>query len=238
MINTGKWIVFLGVPGCGKGTQSELLVKSEFKFKTICAGDVLRSNKELFVPQINKTVGEIIGSGMLLPDFVIVKLIHNELDKIDNVRTQNILFDGFPRTVPQAEELSKISKSFGIELARVINFEIPDEILLKRIIGRFKCKNCGKIYNEYFCRPIKANICDICSGTDFIRREDDNETSLNVRLTEYYSKTQPLIEFYQKLNILSNIDANQNADSIYNALINIIGLAQTLKSIHLIKTMQ
>lgn len=224
MIGKGKWIVFLGVPGCGKGTQSELLVKSELKFKTICVGDVLRTNKELFVPQFNKTVGEIIGSGMLLPDFVIGNLVRNELDKIDGVRSHNILFDGFPRTMPQAEELSKIAKSFSVELAHVINFEIPDEILLKRIIGRFKCKNCGRIYNEYFCRPIKANVCDICSGTDFIRRADDNETSLNVRLAEYRSKTQPLIEFYQKLNIISNVDANQSSDDVYNALMKIIGL--------------
>lgn len=221
MIN-GKWIVLLGAPGCGKGTQCELLINSEFHFKTICVGDILRNNKELVIQPLGKTVKEILGRGVLLPDSAIIELIKSALAKIENVITQNLIFDGFPRTIGQAEALDKITAEFGQKISNVINFAITDDRLMKRILGRFSCQNCGKIYNDYSSKPLREGVCDICGHQEFNRRKDDNEKSLSVRLQEYHDKTQPLINFYEKAGTLKSINANNDKATINKEIISLL----------------
>ncbi len=221
-MNSGKWIVLLGAPGCGKGTQSELLVNSDFSFKVICVGDILRENLQTVVPQLGKTVGEIIGNGTLLPDAVIVDFVKNAMAKIDDFLNTNLIFDGFPRTLGQAEALLTMTKALGHKISHVINFEIDDDVLVKRITGRSKCKDCGKIYNDYFSKPKISGVCDICGCKEFVRRSDDNETALNKRLSEYYSKTQPLIEFYKNLNLLYSVKADTDTSIVYKNVTEIL----------------
>lgn len=221
-MNSGKWIVLLGAPGCGKGTQGELLVNSGFSFKVICVGDILRENLQTIVPQLGKTVGEIIGGGTLLPDSVIVDLVKNAMSQMNDVLNANIIFDGFPRTIGQAEALSNMTKSLGHKISHVINFEIDDAVLVKRITGRSKCKNCGKIYNDYFSKPKVSGVCDVCGCKEFVRRDDDNETALKKRLSEYYSKTQPLIEFYKNLGLLHSVNADAGTATVYKTVVEIL----------------
>lgn len=221
-MNSGKWIVLLGAPGCGKGTQSELLVTSDFSFKVICVGDILRSNLKTVVPQLGKPVGEIIGRGTLLPDDVIVYFVKDAMSKMDNVLNTNLIFDGFPRTIGQGEALAKMTKSLGHEISHVINFEIDDVILTKRVAGRSKCKSCEKIYNDYFNKPKVLGVCDVCGCKEFVRRKDDNEEVLKNRLSEYYSKTKPLIEFYKNLGLLFSVNADAETATVYKDIIEIL----------------
>ena len=212
-----RWVVFLGVPGCGKGTQAENLIQAGFK--TISVGDILRANQDTVVPGQTQSIGDLIGSGKLLPDEVVVGVVKLEIEKLGDV---DVLFDGFPRTIGQAGALDKMASEFGKEIDYVLNFEIADEVVVKRIIGRYKCKKCGRIYNDYFLKPKVNGVCDDCGGTEFERRADDTEEALRTRLSEYYKKTEPLIDFYLKSGKLYNINAdadfNQVKESVFNIL--------------------
>ena len=221
-MNKGKWIILLGAPGCGKGTQAEYLINSTFEFEVISVGNILRESKSTLVPGRNKTIGELIGAGMLLPDEVVVELVCRELLKINSVATRNLIFDGYPRTIGQAETLNVVTNEFGNSISYVLNFEINNEILLKRIFGRYKCLKCGKIYNDYFLPTKVFGVCDSCGGVDFDRRTDDNKDSLSVRLAEYHEKTYPLIDFYAKSGILYNINAEVGFEEVRNCILNIL----------------
>lgn len=203
----GHWIILMGAPGCGKGTQVEYLVK-DAGFSVISVGDLLRENRTKKVDENGTTIGEIISSGALLPDEIVLDLVRTELDGMDNPSEMNILFDGFPRTPNQAEALNKMASSFGGRINRVLNFVVDDEVITKRILGRYKCSKCGKIYNDFFLKPAKDGVCDVCGGTKFDRRADDNEESLKMRLKEYHGKTTDLIAFYQKMGVLTDIKAD------------------------------
>lgn len=214
----GKWVVFLGPPGCGKGTQSEYLVK-EKGFFSLSTGDLLRSNINKVIDEYGKTIGEVIGSGSLLPDHVTVDLISDKLRDFGDV---DVLFDGFPRTIGQAEALDEMCVKFKRGLDKVINFVIDDDVIIKRILGRFKCSSCGKIYNEFFLNTKIANVCDVCGGKEFDRRSDDNEESLKKRLAEYHSKTYPLIDFYSKSGILYNVDADAPLEEVKASVLEVL----------------
>lgn len=214
IMSTGKWIVLMGAPGCGKGTQAEWLI-SEAKFAVISVGELLRSNKSRSVTPDGKTIGDIIGTGALLPDEIVVDLVKAELKNIEIITTKNVLFDGFPRTPWQAEALAKVAKDeFGKDLDVVLNFVVEDDVITKRILGRYKCSKCGKIYNDFFLIPKKEGICDVCGCDQFDRRTDDNEESLKKRLSEYHNKTTALIDFYTKAGILKNINADADFETV------------------------
>ena len=214
------WIILLGVPGCGKGTQSENLVKSGFE--VISVGDILRKNQKTIVPGQTKTIGELIGSGILLPDEVVIGVVKLELEKIGNVNNKNLIFDGFPRTIGQAEALDKLANEFCTSIKYVLNFEIDNEVVVKRIVGRYKCSKCGKIYNDFYLKPKKQDVCDVCGSADFERRADDTEEALRNRLAEYYKKTQPLIDFYRKSGKLYSINADNDFEIVKKSVFNVL----------------
>ena len=217
---TGTWVVLLGVPGCGKGTQSENLVK--IGYEVISVGDILRKNQNTVVKGQTKTIGELIGSGILLPDDVVIKVVKLELEKFGDARSKNLIFDGFPRTIGQAEALDQLAIEFYTSIKYVLNFEIDDEVVVKRIIGRYKCTKCGKIYNDFYLKPKKEDVCDVCDSIDFERRADDTECALRNRLSEYYKKTQPLIDFYKKSGKLCSINADNDFEIVKNSVLNIL----------------
>ncbi len=225
-IKKGKWVVLLGAPGCGKGTQSEYLIASDLNFKVVSVGEILRHNKSTIVPGQVKTIGELIGAGLLLPNEVVIGVVKIELSKMNSmmgaIGEQNIIFDGFPRTIKQAEALDELAKEFNNSIDYVINFEIKEDVLFKRILGRYKCSNCGRIYNDYFLPTKVSGVCDYCGGTAFDRRMDDNEESLKVRITEYYKNTYPLIDFYKKSNTLYNINADDEFEHVKNCVLEIL----------------
>ncbi len=223
MSNNSLWIVLLGAPGCGKGTQAEYLV-SENRFSIISVGELLRANKSKFIEEKNKTIGDIISRGALLPDDVVIDLVTDELSKIDQVSSKNLIFDGFPRTVGQAISINSLVSKFEKKIDCVLSFDIKDEVIKKRILGRYKCSKCGKIYNDFFLKPKNEGVCDICGCKTFDRRTDDNEESLQKRLSEYHEKTIALKDFYESFGILKRVNADADFSDVRRSVLKSLNL--------------
>jgi len=203
-------IVFLGAPGSGKGTQAALL-SAELNIPAVSTGDSLRKEVEE-QSEIGKLAKSYMDSGKLVPDEVVVGIVNSRLNKPDCVN--GFILDGFPRNIDQAEILDQIKK---IDL--VIDFVTEEEELVKRISGRFSCKNCGSVYNRYFKLPLKEGVCDKCGSVEFSSRADDNEDTVRSRLKVYRESTFPLTQFYQKKNLLVSIQSVKGAPLVFEALI-------------------
>ena len=188
-------------------------------------GELLRHNKDKVVDEKGETIGRVITSGALLPDEVVLDLVRSELMKISDASTKNILFDGFPRTPGQAECLNKIAIELGTKIKSVLNFVVDDDVVTKRVLGRYKCSKCGRIYNDHFLRPVQDGICDVCGGTAFDRRADDNEESLRMRIKEYHRTTVALIDFYSKMGVLKEVNAEADLESVRKSVLSNLGLS-------------
>jgi len=192
------------------------MLSSELKIPAISTGEALRREVEQ-QSDIGKLAKSYMESGKLVPDEVVVGIIKNRIAKDD---CQNgFILDGFPRNVSQAETLDSMLVSLGKKIDRVFNFEVGEEILIKRISGRFSCKNCGAVYNRYFKPAKKEGICDNCGGVQFENRKDDNEETVKNRLKVYHNSTFSLIELYQKKNLLVSIPAIESPPLVFEILI-------------------
>ncbi|GHT88835.1 adenylate kinase [Alphaproteobacteria bacterium] len=220
---SGKWIVFLGAPGCGKGTQASFL-KDDHSFIVVAVGDLLRANADKTMPDSSKTIGEVMKAGELLPNEVTVELVKQELMKSVDIASRNVLFDGFPRTVTQADLLNDLAADFGKNLDAVLYFNIDFELVKKRILGRYTCAKCGMIYNKHFVNPKVDGECDVCGGHEFECRMDDNEVSLLKRLNVYDNMTKPLIDYFNQRGILLDIDAGSPVEVVMQSILLSIGL--------------
>lgn len=203
-------LLIIGAPGAGKGTMSDLILK-EFDIVHVSTGDMLRAavNEQTAV---GLKAQEYMKKGELVPDQVIHDIIVERLAK-DDIK-KGFLFDGYPRTIAQAIDLDGILKTLNMKIDAVINLDINDEVLVKRISGRRICPKCGEIYNIYFKPTTKEGICDKCQS-ELSQRADDNADSLKVRLTEYHKNTQPVIEYYEKMGLVKNINADRNSLDVY-----------------------
>ena len=199
-----------GAPGAGKGTMSELILKN-IPLVHVSTGDMLRAAVKNGTP-VGLKAQEYMNKGELVPDEVIHDIIVERLsqDDIDN----GFLFDGYPRTGAQAVDLDAILNELGKKIDCVINLDIADEELIKRITGRRLCPNCGEIYNIYFFPPKEEGKCDKC-GADLIQRKDDNLESLKVRLSEYHKNTQPVIEYYEAMDLVKQVDASRAIEEVF-----------------------
>jgi adenylate kinase len=218
-----KWGILLGAPGSGKGTLAEYL-SSSVGFVIVAIGDILRRNKSKKFVSGGSTIGEVIDSGALLPNEIVLGFIKDELEKINSISSKNVLFDGFPRTVGQAVALSDIAATFGRKINYVLNFVVDQKIIIKRVLGRYKCSKCGRIYNDFFLKPEKNGVCDVCESREFDRRVDDNEESLSRRLSEYQKETVSLVDFYSKMGILKNISADANIKDVRDSVLKSLDL--------------
>jgi len=189
----------LGPQGSGKGTYASRLSKI-FKIPHISTGQIFRENivKET---ELGKKVEKFVKSGLLVPDDLTIEIVKERLNQPDC--KNGFIFDGFPRTLKQAQELEKITT-----IDHVINLVVPDWILIKRLSLRISCKNCGEIYNLVYLKPKKEGICDKC-GKKLIQRKDETSEGIKMRLKEYEKKTKPLIEYYKNKSILINISNNK-----------------------------
>ncbi|MCR5096846.1 MAG: adenylate kinase [Erysipelotrichaceae bacterium] len=204
-------LLIIGAPGAGKGTMSDLILKN-FPLVHVSTGDMLRAAVKNGT-EVGLKAQEYMNKGELVPDEVIHDIIVERLsqDDIDN----GFLFDGYPRTGAQAEDLDVILKQIGKKIDCVINLQIADEELIKRITGRRLCPNCGEIYNIYFFAPEKEGVCNKCGG-ELIQRKDDNLESLQVRLAEYHKNTQPVIEYYEAMDLVRHVDASRGIDEVFD----------------------
>jgi adenylate kinase len=194
-------IILLGPPGAGKGTQARFLC-DERDMIQLSTGDMLREAKDSGT-EMGKVVADVMARGELVTDEIVIGLIR---EKLGGDKKGGFIFDGFPRTLPQADALGALLAETGETLDAVIEMQVDDDALVARITARSTCGGCGEVYNDN-TKPIPADgKCTNCGGTEFKRRADDNEESLKQRLMEYYKKTSPLIGYYYAKGQLSSVD--------------------------------
>jgi adenylate kinase len=208
-------IIFLGPPGSGKGTQS-VKVEEAFKIPHISTGDIFRAAIANKTPAGLKAK-EYVDKGMLVPDEVTIAVVEERLVQDDCKK--GFLFDGFPRTIAQAEALEGLTKKLNIKLDAVIDLVVDKNVLLDRIVGRKVCPKCGASYHIKNMPPKKEGICDIC-GSELITRKDDNPEAMKIRLDAYEKETAPLTSYYEKKGLLKKIDALQDIDKVTTDILN------------------
>ncbi|MFY9589498.1 adenylate kinase [Rickettsia endosymbiont of Halotydeus destructor] len=203
-------IILIGPPGAGKGTQGKKLAE-KCHLPHISVGDIFRIITTS-VSEESNLINSYIKQGKLIPDKIVNETIKNFLlsDKYKN----GYILDGYPRNLEQA----KFFKTIVEQQTKTIYFNISNEAVVKRILGRYSCKNCGKIYNDYFFKPKVENICDNCGLSVFIHRKDDNEETIKKRIEEYKIETSPLINYYKNNGEFYMIDASRKEEEIENEL--------------------
>jgi adenylate kinase len=202
-------LVLLGAPGSGKGTQAELITR-QFGIPVTSPGAILRRERDLGTP-LGLETAEMLQRGDLVPDKTIVKLIE---DWLHLHGSYGFVFDGFPRTLPQAESLAKILKGLKTSLDYAIWLEVSEETVRARIAGRLQCRTCGFTTSADSAHFDDRPICPYCEGR-LVRRSDDDMSVLQQRLREYNTKTQPLADFYGKMSILQKIDGNRDRETVF-----------------------
>lgn len=209
-------IVLLGAPGAGKGTQCKSLV-SQYGLRHLSSGDILRQERSEGT-NLGKKAQSYMDSGALVPDEIIIKMMAKA---IENAPAAGFILDGFPRTVNQAVALDKALEASGQRIDAVLNLEVDDSIIERRMTGRRSCPQCGAVYHIENIKPKRDGLCDL-DGTKLIRRPDDNPEVVAKRLETYHQQTEPLVDYYKKKGIVHDFDANGEADkvasSIFNAL--------------------
>ena len=202
-------IVLLGPPGAGKGTQAKK-VAEHYSIPHISTGDILRENISNSTA-LGIKAKSYVNRGELVPDGLLITIIRDRLSKPDC--SDGFLLDGYPRTVPQADALQMILTESGKKLDVVLNIEVDDDELIKRLSGRRMCE-CGASYHVVFNPPDKEGVCDKCKGKLY-QRDDDRPEAIKNRLIVYKEQTQPLIEYYSKKNILRTIDGGKDIQQIF-----------------------
>ena len=207
-------ILLMGPPGAGKGTQAAELVK-EFNIPHISTGDMFRAAMKEGT-EMGKKAKSYIDAGNLVPDSVTVGIVRDRLAQDDCKK--GFILDGFPRTVEQADALDGIMADLGLSLTRVLNISVPAADLVERAVGRRICKKCGATYHVKFNPSNKEGVCDECGGELFQRADDTAETMTN-RLSVYEASTKPLIDYYQKAGIYTEVDGRQAIDKVTKDLV-------------------
>jgi adenylate kinase len=213
-------IILLGPPGAGKGTQARRLVAEEGLVQ-LSTGDMLRAAKTSGTEMGNR-VAEVMARGDLVTDDIVIGLIAEQLD--GEAGQHGLIFDGFPRTLAQADALETLMADKGKALDAAVEMRVDDEELVRRISGRFSCASCGEVYHDDTKPTAKPGVCDRCGGTEFVRRADDNADAVRVRLAAYYRNTAPLIGYYHAKGKLRVVDGLGEMDAVARDIRRSIGL--------------
>lgn len=212
------FLVFLGAPGAGKGTQAAI-VSQQLGLTHIATGDLFREavKKGTELGKLAKTYME---KGELVPDEVTIKMLAERLSQPDCAG--GVIFDGFPRTMEQAAALDQMMAQQNKSIDKAVYIEVPEEALLKRLCGRWTCKNCQAVYHETASPPKVAGKCDKCSG-ELYQRADDNEKTIRERLKVYFSQTTPLLDYYKGAGKLLAVDGTLEIKAVSDSIVKALG---------------
>lgn len=202
-----------GPPGAGKGTQAARITETT-NLPQVSTGDMLRAAVKAGTPT-GLEAKKFMEAGELVPDSVIIDLIKDRIQLPDAVN--GVMFDGFPRTIPQAEALEKITK-----VTHVIAIDVPDDRIVERICGRYSCADCGNVYHDTFNPTNQPGICDNCGSNSMKRRADDNEETVMSRLSAYHNQTSPLADWYAERGIFHKIDGDREIDIISQNILSVL----------------
>lgn len=217
---SGLRIVLTGAPGCGKGTQARLL-KERLQIPHLSTGEMLRAEAQTG-SALGSQIKALIDKGNLVPDEMIIDMLSK---RIENKDCENgFILDGFPRTLPQAKALDKMLKEKEIKLDAVIEIQVPDEIIMERILGRYACMKCGQGYHDKYQKPKVYGVCDSCGGTEFYRRIDDNRTTVQNRLVNYRALTYPTIPYFEKEGLLKCVDGTGSIEAVAKKIDSLLGI--------------
>ena len=203
-------LVLLGPPGAGKGTQA-IRISKHLGIPHISTGDMFR-RAIAAKTKMGEKASQFMNRGELVPDEIVIGVVDERLQEGDCA--SGFLLDGFPRTIAQAEALEKALSRDNKQLDQVLDIEVEEEELVRRLTGRRTCRSCGKIYHLVFDPPKAPTTCDVCSG-DLLQREDDGEETVRNRLRVYQEQTYKLIDYYRKRDLLSVIDGKQEVETVF-----------------------
>ncbi len=215
----GLYVVFTGAPGCGKGTQARIL-KERTHICHLSTGEMLREYAQKDTP-LGRELKAALDRGEFASDEMIIEMVKSRIDEDDC--KNGFILDGFPRTMPQAEVLEGLLAEKGIKLNCVLEIQVPDEIIMERILGRYACMKCGAGYHDKFQKPKVYGVCDFCGGTEFSRRKDDNRTTVENRLVNYRLLTYPTIPFFERQGLLKTVDGTGTIEAVSKKIEEILG---------------
>jgi len=202
-------LMVFGAPGAGKGTQAKYLIE-KYDIPQISTGDILRA-AIADKTDMGMEAKNFMDEGKLVPDSTIIGIIKDRLAEDDCKK--GFILDGFPRTLGQAEALKDLMAKMEISLDKVISLNVPDELIVGRIIGRRVCSSCGASFHVEFNPSKKEDVCDYCSS-ELIIRKDDNAETVKSRLGAYHEQTAPLIDFYSKMNVMLKLDGTKEVHEV------------------------
>ncbi|MBQ9550243.1 MAG: adenylate kinase [Lachnospiraceae bacterium] len=210
-------IIMLGAPGAGKGTQAKRIAE-KYGIPHISTGDIFRANIKNGT-ELGKEAKKYMDEGQLVPDELTVRIL---LDRVADQDCKNgYVLDGFPRTIPQAEVLTKELEKLGEKVDFAIDVDVPDENIINRMSGRRACLKCGATYHLKYLKPAKDGICDKC-GSELVLRDDDKPETVKKRLGVYHEQTQPLIDYYTKAGVLHTVDGTKEPDEVFEAIVELL----------------
>jgi adenylate kinase len=210
----GLTIILLGPPGAGKGTQAQKLIERRGMVQ-MSTGDMLRAAVKAGTP-LGQAAKAVMDRGELVSDEIVSGLIGEALDATP--LDVGVIFDGYPRTAPQARALDALLKSRGRALDRVIELGVDEEALVDRITGRFSCARCGAGYHDRYKLPAVEGVCDVCGASEFRRRPDDNEETVRTRMAEYRAKTAPILPIYEARGLVARVDGMGSMEAVEDAI--------------------
>jgi adenylate kinase len=213
-------IILFGPPGAGKGTQAKLLTE-ELSAPQIATGDMMRAERQLG-SELGKKFDEYMSAGKLVPDELVIELIKKRLSQADAQR--GAIFDGFPRTVPQAEALDALLASMGRKIERVIALEVPLDSIVDRVVGRRVCLDCGQTYHVSYNPPPSGGVCSSCQGGNIVQRKDDTEEVVTTRFEQYQAMTEPVLAHYQTQGVVKSIDGVGELEAVTKRLREALGI--------------
>jgi adenylate kinase len=220
----GRAVILLGPPGAGKGTQAQRIAQ-RYQLPHLSTGDMFRENIQRETI-LGRQAKPLLEHGELVPDEIVLGMVEHRIDQPDCAN--GFVFDGFPRTLRQADDLERICQQHHLGCTIVLHMIVDQHVLMRRLTGRRICKAGGHIYNVYERPPKREGICDL-DGSELIHRPDDSEGVIGERLSAYNRQTQPLVEYYTVRKLLSPVDAMTDADTVTESIARILDGAKARK---------